>query len=78
MKRTLDAIRRWWHTGHGRHALTLGDDFDFMDLTRVFIPRKPVDGRPPWETAPMPTICLVPPDAECGLPPRPVSLPAAA
>ena len=57
--RILDAIRRWWYTGHGQHELAWGDT-EYIDLTTATIVRKPVTGRPPWETAPMPTICLFP------------------
>ena len=60
MKRILDAIRRWWHgDNHGVHARPRGY-VDFIDLTQVTIPRRITSGRPPWETAPFPAICLLP------------------
>ena len=62
IRRILDSIRRWWRSGgqgqHSRPRYVGGDEF--TDLTGAIIPRKPTIGRPPWETAPMPTVCLFP------------------
>ena len=61
IRRMLDAIRRWWYSGSGQHERVWGDDdAEFFDVTRATIPRKPVLGHPPWQTAPMPAICLFP------------------
>ena len=56
----------WRSGGPGRHALAWGETawtgtVDIMpEITGRVIPRKPVTGRPPWETAPMPAVCLIP------------------
>ena len=60
MKRILNAVRRWWYgDNHGVHARPRGH-VDFIDLSQQTIPRRPTLGRPPWETAPLPAICLMP------------------
>ena len=60
MRRIIDAIRRWWYSGSGQHERIWGDDIDFIDLSQAIIRRHPTLGRPPWETAPLPTVCLLP------------------
>ena len=56
----------WRSGGHGKHALMWGETLPDLTepITGMVIPRKPVNGRPPWETAPLPVptapVCLIP------------------
>lgn len=60
--RILDAIRRWWYRGSGLHERPYGgDDFDSVpDVTEATIPRRRTLYSAPWESAPLPVICLLP------------------
>lgn len=52
----------WRSGGKGRHSLAWGETLPDLTepITGMVVPRKPVDGRPPWDTAEFPAICLLP------------------
>ena len=66
IRRIRQTLRDIWRSGGtGRHSLAWGETLPDLTepITGMVIPRKPVSGRPPWETAPlpaMPAVCLLP------------------
>jgi len=65
IRRYRNNLRTLWRSGgRGRHSLawgeTLPDVTPTVDITAIILPRKPVSGRPPWETAELPAVCLMP------------------
>lgn len=69
IRRGLQRLRRFFRRRErGQHRRPWFDIFETTDVRQATIPRKPVTGRPPWETAPIPAICLFPQTAAPALP----------